>query len=368
MSTDMTVMLILFEDHYILLLKSNHLYAFDDIKDYHVQKGSSMSDIYIQDITANGLVNFIYSTSHGIYFIDKITLDNFDKAKAADAILNGSIEHIKCEEKSDDIFYIEKREDAHYLGRYIIAAKKKAFEVKLSGVIKELIRYRNYAVVVINQSIKKGSVDKTLLANDIIYIYDMKNEYTAFKYSKADVIVYAIAMADNYLYTILPGSKPETKKLFRIKDSSDQEKLDKFIKRTFFDLAYKYAENQGYEDLKPKICKAAGDHYYEKKNYTAAVDNYIQTIDALDNNRNTLGDFEPSNIIKKFLDMSQLPYLIKYLEALHNHPKNLANIHHTSLLVYSFLKQKDLIGLRKWFTNLRNKPQKIVEVTINACL
>lgn len=36
--------------------------------------------------------------------------------------------------------------------------------------------------------------------------------------------------------------------------------------------------------------------------------------------------------------MSQLPYLIKYLEALHNHPKNLASIHHISLLVYSFLK------------------------------
>ena len=114
--------------------------------------------------------------------------------------------------------------------------------------------------------------------------------------------------------------------------------------KTFIDLAYKYAENQGYDDLKPKICKAAGDHYYEKKNYTLAVDNYIQTIDALDNHRNTLGEFEPSNIIKKFLDMSQLPYLIKYLEALHNHPKNLSNIHHTSLLVYSFLKQKDLLG------------------------
>ena len=368
MSADISTLLVLFEDNYLEILRSNNLFAFDDAKDYHIQKNTQMSEIYIQDISNNGLVNFVYSTFHGIYFVEKITIDNFEKAKTADAIYNGQIEHIRCEEKDGDIFYVEKREDSHYLGRYIISSKKKAFETKLSGAPKQFLRHRNYAVVIINQAAKKNLNDKANFNNDIIYIYDMKNEYTAFKYSKADIIVYAIAMVDKYLYTILPGSKPDSKKLFRIKDITDQEKLDKFIKRTFFDLAYKYAHNQGYEDLKPKLCKAAGDHYYEKKNYATAVDNYIQTIDALDVHKNTLGDFEPSNIIKKFLDMSQLPYLIRYLEALHNHPKNFANMHHTSLLVYSFLKQKDFIGLRKWFTNMRNKSNKIVETTINACL
>lgn len=368
LSGDLTVMLTLFEDNYVLVLKSTSLYAYEDAKDYHATKGASMSEVCIQDMPAAGLANLVYSTPHGIYFAEKIALDSLEKAKAADAIYNGAIEHIRCEEKADDVFYIERCEDGYLLGRFTIFGKKKTFETKLTGLIGAFVRHKNYAVVVINQSPRKNVAEKASFENDVIYIFDMKNEYTTFKYSKANVTVHAVAMVDSYLYTVLPGSKPDSRKLFRIKDSSDQDKLDKFLKRTFFDLAYRFAENQGYADLKPRICKAAGDHYYEKKNYTAAVANYVQTIDALDSNKNTLGDFEPSNVIKKFLDMSHLPYLIRYLEALHNNPRNLFNIHHTSLLVYSFLKQKDLLGLRKWFTNMRNKSQKMVEVTINACL
>ena len=42
------------------------------------------------------------------------------------------------------------------------------------------------------------------------------------------------------------------------------------MKRTFFDLAYKFAENKQNDELKLQICKEAGDHYYNKNNFEKA--------------------------------------------------------------------------------------------------
>lgn len=338
----------------------------DDLKEYDISKNSQISDIYIQSVYNNKSVSLVFSTLNGIYHLDKLSLNMFEKTKTqnADSIYTGHIEEIRCSEDSKDIFYIERRDDNLFLGRYLIAEKRKVFETRLNCVYNRVIRHKEFVIIMAKNFIKKDKKAK----NETIYIYDMLNQYMAFKYNKPNVIIHAICPIGKEIFLVLPSTGEDNKVILKIKDSSDQDKLDKFIKRTFFDLAYTFAENNNYDDLKPKISKAAGDNFYDKKNFEAAVDNYIKTIDALSRNRKNMGDFEPNTIIKKFLDISHSPYLIKYLIALHNSPNGMANHNHTSLLVYSFLKQKDLSGLRKWFTNLKTDNQNIIKIVVRACL
>ena len=357
----------LYEDNYIKVLRSKSLFSGDEVKGYDIAKNPQISDIYIQNIHKNGNLDIVYSTLNGIYLLSNLSLDMFEKTKTqnADSIYNGHIEEIRCEENSNNIFYIERRDENLFLGRYEMKEKKKAFESKLNAPCNRVIRHGGFLILITKNFTRQ---DKKL-RNETIFIYDMLNEYMAFKHNKANVIVHGVCPLKGEIYFVLPTTGEDNKTLFKIKDGSDQDKLDKFLRRTFFDLAFRFAENNNYDDLKPKISKAAGDNFYDKKNFEAAVESYIKTIDALGSStKNTVSTFEPNAIIKKFLDISHAPYLIKYLEALHNHPNHLFNINHTSLLVYSFLKQKDLPGLRKWFMNMKSKDKNLIKIVVDACL
>ena len=83
-------------------------------------------------------------------------------------------------------------------------------------------------------------------------------------------------------------------------------------------------------------CKRFADYLYSKADYDGAVKQYIRT----------LGDLQPSYVIRKFLDAQRLHNLTAYLQALHN--SGLANANHTTLLLNCYTKLKDLDSLNRF--------------------
>jgi hypothetical protein len=56
-----------------------------------------------------------------------------------------------------------------------------------------------------------------------------------------------------------------------------------------------------------EISRLHGDLLYSKTDYPGAIKQYIMT----------LGFVEPSYVIRKFLDVAQIDYLIEYLQKIH---------------------------------------------------
>lgn len=81
-------------------------------------------------------------------------------------------------------------------------------------------------------------------------------------------------------------------------------KIETFFKKSFFNEAWRFAKNQNcQESLLAEISRLHGDLLYSKNHYAESIVHYI----------NTLGYVEPSYVIRKFLDVSQIDYLIEYL-------------------------------------------------------
>lgn len=371
MNNESNLILVLFEDGYVKVISAEDFRNGDFIREFDIFKGERIRKIGIQKYSGDFL-NLVFMMKREIFFKGNIDL-NGSKENVflnSEAVCSGLVEDFECFENSDDIFVVNKKDDDYVLNRIDLLTKKKIFSIRLLGKCTKLLRFNNYAIVRIVEYTKKTSniLKKEFSDSDSLFIYDMENEYLAFKFNKRNTIIYKLLARENEIIMIIPDAKNKGKEIYKIKDTSDQEKLDKFMKRTFFDLAEKFAKNKNNTELQLQICKEAGDHYYNKNNYEKAIKNYIKTIKALEKKLKTSRNFEPCIIIKKFLDMNQLTYLIQYLEALHTSKHYSVNIHHSSLLVHSYLKQKDKQGLQKWFQNYKGKSKQTVEMTVNACL
>ncbi|GIL60245.1 hypothetical protein Vafri_14880, partial [Volvox africanus] len=76
-----------------------------------------------------------------------------------------------------------------------------------------------------------------------------------------------------------------------------------------------------------------GDHLYGKGEYDAAMTQYLETI----------GQLEPSYVIRRFLDAQRIHNLTAYLELMHE--RGLATCDHTTLLLNCYTKLKDVSKL-----------------------
>jgi vacuolar protein sorting-associated protein 11 len=82
-----------------------------------------------------------------------------------------------------------------------------------------------------------------------------------------------------------------------------------------------------------ETCTKYGDYLYSKGDYDASMKQYILTI----------GNLEPSYVIRKFLDAQRINNLTLYLQELHK--KELANTNHTTLLLNCYTKLDDISRL-----------------------
>ncbi|EGR26999.1 vacuolar sorting protein, putative [Ichthyophthirius multifiliis] len=157
-------------------------------------------------------------------------------------------------------------------------------------------------------------------------IFDILNGFIAYKQNFKSV--QSIIPSQNCIHIMHMTSKGE-KKITKLTEIENTYKIQYFFNRFLYDIAYKFVKNQSQDqNLLAEICRLHADNIYQKGDYQLAIQKYIETI----------GFIEPSYVVRKFLDVSQIEYLIKYLEALHQKKKN--DKHYTALLLNCYVKQK----------------------------
>ncbi|KAI8092579.1 uncharacterized protein BX664DRAFT_364524 [Halteromyces radiatus] len=144
-------------------------------------------------------------------------------------------------------------------------------------------------------------------------------------------------------------------KLYRLDEKDTPTKLEILFKLNLYVLAINLAHMQKYDDASiADIFKKYGDHLYSRANYDGAIDQYIRTI----------GQLEPSYVIRKFLDAQRIYNLTNYLQELH--AKGLANADHTTLLLNCYTKLKDVSRLDQ-FIKTDADLNFDLETAINVC-
>ena len=184
-----------------------------------------------------------------------------------------------------------------------------------------------------------------------LIIYDLANLVFAYNPS-TDIFanISDIFVADNgQIYTIVINTKQE-KIFYKLVEEENAKKLEKILTKNCFDIAYRFAANQQYEPtLLAEISLCNANHHYTKKNYQKAIEEY----------KKTAGTIEPSYVIMKFLDVSQIDYLIQYLE--HIHKGGLANKDHTALLLNCYVKQKNMAKFEEFLNHITNLSSDIFD-------
>ncbi|KAI7892158.1 uncharacterized protein EV154DRAFT_543373 [Mucor mucedo] len=123
-------------------------------------------------------------------------------------------------------------------------------------------------------------------------------------------------------------------KLYHLDEKDTPTKLEILFKLNLYVLAINLAHMQKYDDASiAEIFKKYGDYLYNKGDYDGSMEQYIRTI----------GQLEPSYVIRKFLDAQRIYNLTNYLQELHS--KGLANADHTTLLLNCYTKLKDVSRL-----------------------
>lgn len=123
-------------------------------------------------------------------------------------------------------------------------------------------------------------------------------------------------------------------KLTRLEEKPTSAKLELLFRRSRYQLALGLARTHGLDDASvADIHKQYGDHLYGKGDYDGAMQQFIKT----------LGHLQPSYVIRKFLDAQRIHNLTTYLQELHS--RGLANSDHTTLLLNTYTKLKDVSRL-----------------------
>lgn len=95
---------------------------------------------------------------------------------------------------------------------------------------------------------------------------------------------------------------------------------------------------------------------YSKSDFAGAIKQYTLT----------LGFIEPSYVIRRFLDVSQILYLIEYLEQIH--AKKIAKREHTALLLNCYVKQQKIENLSNFLSESSVESDLFdIETAIKVC-
>ena len=179
-------------------------------------------------------------------------------------------------------------------------------------------------------------------------------------YKLKDVL--SVVTGNDRIYVL--SSNLETKKIVCLKECDNKEKFDAFYKRQFFEVAYTYGKNLGYDKKKlSEISKLYAEHLYRKGDFEKSIEQYKLTINYLD----------PSYVIQKFLDGSKLNHLIDYLEALQNNDEFKKNCNNerlkdfTALLLNCYIKQKQIKKLKDFVEKKNIKDEVTIKTAIEVC-
>ncbi|KIM77475.1 hypothetical protein PILCRDRAFT_76651 [Piloderma croceum F 1598] len=119
-----------------------------------------------------------------------------------------------------------------------------------------------------------------------------------------------------------------------LEEKPTSAKLDMLYRKSLYVLALNMAKSQRLDESSvADIHRQYGDHLYTKGDYDGAMAQFVKTI----------GWTQPSYVIRKFLDAQRIHNLVTYLQELHS--LGLANADHTTLLLNTYTKLKDVTRL-----------------------
>jgi len=221
-------------------------------------------------------------------------------------------------------------------GVYAYEQDARGFALGVEGEKKLLTTFRNYLVIVGREQ-KRTDASVAVSKVNTLTIYDPANKFIAFGAGFNDIQY--VLTEWNTIY-ILAGDG----KVYTLTEKDFQTKLDMLFKKHLYDIAISLAKNQASEtnETEIEIYEQYASHLYSKGNYNEAIAQYIKTI----------GRLEPSYVIRKFLDSQRIHNLTAYLKALHD--KELADKHHTTLLLNCYTKLKDRNMLDEFIMTDRN--------------
>ncbi|KAF8065348.1 hypothetical protein FPV67DRAFT_1608557 [Lyophyllum atratum] len=146
-----------------------------------------------------------------------------------------------------------------------------------------------------------------------------------------------------------------------LQEKSTATKLDLLYRKSLYTLALSLAKTQGLDESSvADIHRQYGDHLYGKGDYDSAMQQFVKTI----------GHLQPSYVIRKFLDAQRIHNLVTYLQELH--ALGLANSDHTTLLLNTYTKLKDVSRLDSFIkTEARHSGDDLLpfdlETAIRVC-
>ncbi|THH26500.1 hypothetical protein EUX98_g7688 [Antrodiella citrinella] len=197
--------------------------------------------------------------------------------------------------------------------------------------------HRNYLVLVTppftpSSSAASATVRNFAIRNDgptqeitKITILDLENKFVAY----SDTFTCGVRetfSANREIHLLLNDGR-----LICLEEKPTPVKLDMLYRVSQYLLALNLAKTQNLEESSvANIHKQYGDHLYNKGDYDGAMQQYLKTI----------GYVPPSYVIRKFLDAQRIHGLATYLQDLH--ALGLANSDHTTLLLNTYTKLKDV--------------------------
>lgn len=132
-------------------------------------------------------------------------------------------------------------------------------------------------------------------------------------------------------------------------------KLDILYSRNLHPLAIQFAETAHLPSSQLNtILQKYGDYLFSRGDYDAALQQYLRAIDTIN----------PSEIIRKYLDVQRIANLVSILEELH--AQKLANADHTTLLLNCYARLKNVEQLER-FIKQENGVEFDVDTAIQVC-
>ena len=221
---------------------------------------------------------------------------------------------------------------------------------------KHIKLFRNLFVFVLYEGKEKEK-------KQVLCIYDPKNNiFATFDETFGQKDILFIITTEERIYILFSGSS--SKNIICLKEWDEKKKFEFFYDKEFFDIAYAYGKNLGYEKEKlADISKAYAEFLYKKGDFERSIEQYKLTINYLD----------PNYVIKKFLG-GQKNYLVDYLEELQvnkNFKFNLSNDKRfndfTALLLNIYIKQKRIDKLENFILKQNIKDNTTILTIIEVC-
>jgi vacuolar protein sorting-associated protein 11 len=133
------------------------------------------------------------------------------------------------------------------------------------------------------------------------------------------------------------------------------DKLDILYARNLYQLAIQFAESAHLPapQINDIVAKYA-DYLFSRTEYDAALQQYLRAIDTIN----------PSEVIRKYLDVQRIANLVQVLEELH--AQKLANSDHTTLLLNCYARLKNVDQLER-FIKAEGGAEFDVDTAIQVC-